>query len=310
MMARSSMDLADAGALQLARDFAGVLVEKRAHIRDRGGLLLQQDLAGDRLDLGVGQRDADREAVEQVGQKLNFGERALARRDDHDVAVQLLRDGFGHFGKQRGALLRVADVLLGLVEDEERAGQPTVLGLQPQRLLRDQQELFGRDVRGLRRKLRLEQLLRFRFARGEVGVAGHHGASDRAADIEIVEFALEGLSGRFDGGFHLVELTLRMKPETEAGLGVLLGKADGAKQDSQDRQPHIVGRAAGQRAGRGDQAARAPSRRVQLAEQGAKVLGNRWNKAPGGGAVRESSCPATGGRASSAGATCRCRRSR
>ena len=90
MIARSSIDLADARALKLARDFAGVLVEKRAHVRDRCGLLLQKHLAGDRLDLGVGQGNADREAVEQICQKLNFGERTLASRHDHDVAVELL----------------------------------------------------------------------------------------------------------------------------------------------------------------------------------------------------------------------------
>ena len=49
--------LADARALKLPRDFAGVLVEQGAHIRDCGGLFLQQHLASDRLDLGVGQRE-------------------------------------------------------------------------------------------------------------------------------------------------------------------------------------------------------------------------------------------------------------
>ena len=79
----------------MPRDFAGVLVEQRAHIRDRCGLLLQQNLPSDRLDLGVRQRDADREAVEQVCQKLNFGQRTLTGRHDHDVAVELLGNRFG-----------------------------------------------------------------------------------------------------------------------------------------------------------------------------------------------------------------------
>ncbi len=78
-----------------------------------------------------------------------------------------------------------------------------------------------------------------------------------------------------------------MQPQTEAGLGVLLGQADGAKQDSQDRQPHIVRCSAGQRPGRGDQAARAPSCCVQLAQQSAKVLRDRWNEAPGLRSVRK-----------------------
>ena len=79
------------------------------------------------------------------------------------MAVELLGNGFGYLGEERSPLLGVTNILLGFVQDEKRTGQPAILGLQPQGILRDQEKLLGSDVGDLRRKLRLQQLLRLRL---------------------------------------------------------------------------------------------------------------------------------------------------
>ena len=76
------------------------------------------------------------------------------------MAVELLGNSFGYLREERGPLLRVADVLLCFVQDEKCAGQPAILGLQLQGILRDQEKLLSSDIGDLRRKLRLKQLLR------------------------------------------------------------------------------------------------------------------------------------------------------
>ena len=52
-------------------------------------------------------------------ESLSVGvERTLPGADDHHLAVQLLRHGFRHLSDQRRTVVRVADVLLDLVENE------------------------------------------------------------------------------------------------------------------------------------------------------------------------------------------------
>ena len=78
-----------------------------------------------------------------------------------------------------------------------------------------------------------------------------------------------------------------MQPQTEPGLGVLLGKSDGAQENCQNCQPHIVSGSAWQGAGSGNQPPCALSRSIQFAEQGAEVLGDRGDEAAGGGTIRK-----------------------
>jgi hypothetical protein len=78
-----------------------------------------------------------------------------------------------------------------------------------------------------------------------------------------------------------------MQPQTKLGLGVLLWKSDSAKEYRQDCQSHIVGGSARKGASSGDQASSALSSRIQFAQQGAEVLGDRGNQATGSSSIRK-----------------------
>ena len=74
-----------------------MLLEQLANRLQCRGLLLQEHLAGDLLDLGIGQRHTNREAIHQFVQQRDVRERALARAYDHDLAFELLRHSLDDF---------------------------------------------------------------------------------------------------------------------------------------------------------------------------------------------------------------------
>ena len=141
------------------------------------------------------------------------------------------------------------------------------------------QELRRRDVGGLGRELRPDRLPGLGFAGREGRGTGEDGAGDRAAHIEVIELPLEAPALRLDRGFHGVEAPLGVQPQAEPGLGVLRRQAGGAQQQPEDGEAHVVGAAAGQRTGRGHEAAGAPGGDVELAQQRGQIFGDRGDQA-------------------------------
>jgi hypothetical protein len=95
--------------------------------------------------------------------------------------------------------------------------------------------------------------------------------------------------GNFDRRLHLVELALRIQPQAESGLWILLRKADRPQQNGEYCQTDIIGGAARERASGGDQTTRALSRGVQFTKEGTKVFRDRRHKASGGGTIGKAS---------------------
>ena len=114
--------LSDRCAAELPRDFARVRIENALDCLDRRGLLLQQHFPGNGFDIGVRECDADREAIHHLLELRHPRQGALPRADDHYSAVELFRDGLRDLGHDGRALMRVADVLLNFVEDQQRTG--------------------------------------------------------------------------------------------------------------------------------------------------------------------------------------------
>ena len=279
--------LTDARALELARNLAAVLLQEVLHRRDRRGLLLQEHLADDGLDVLVGELDADGVAVGQLLQLGRRGERALARGDDEHVAVELLRKRFGHFGDERRAVVGVADVLLHLVEDEQRARGTSVAADELQHALDGGEELLGRDVGATRRELRLQRVARLGLGGREARVAREKRVGDVLADVEVVQLGRPLLPRAFDSALHLVEPALIVEPQAELRLRVLVGQSSAAQEHREDRQANVIGCAAREGAGRREQTARALARGVELAEQLTQLVGHRRHEASRRGAVGE-----------------------
>ena len=177
--------------------------------------------------------------------------------------------------------------MLHFVQHKQRAGDAPVTSLEQQGLLDGREELLGGDVPRKGRITCPQGLSCLGFARSEASIAGEQCLGDRAADVQIVQLAVESLARGLHGFADFVEVPLRMKPEAEAGLRVLFRQARCAKHDAQDRESNLVGRAARQRARGRDQPAGATTSRVELAEQFAQFIRQRGHQRPCTGSIGE-----------------------
>ena len=191
----------------------------------------------------------------------------------------MLAERFRHFGDERRAVVRVADILLDLVEHEDDARRATVTSDELQHAPERGEKLLGREVGVARRKLGLQRVARFCLGGRKVRVACHQRARDRTADVEVVQLGSPPLARRLDALLDLIEPALVVQPEAELRLRVLVRKPDAAQEHGEDRHPDVVRRPAGQRSGRGEQAACALARGVELAKEAAKVIWHRWHEA-------------------------------
>ena len=106
-------------AAEVPVDLAADRVERRLERRDVLGLLAEHDLAHDRLDVLVGQRDLHREAVGQLLQRGRRRQRALAGGDEQHLALEARRAALDDVLDGERLLVVVADVLLHLVEHDQ-----------------------------------------------------------------------------------------------------------------------------------------------------------------------------------------------
>ena len=85
----------------MAGDFAAVRLDRALHGRNRRRLLAERHLAGDRLDVGVGERHLHDEPVHQFVEQFDVVERLLAGGDEQHPAVELLGECLGQLGEDR-----------------------------------------------------------------------------------------------------------------------------------------------------------------------------------------------------------------
>ena len=110
-------------AAEVPVDLTADRVERRLERRDVLGLLAKHDLAHDGLDVLVGERDLDGEAVGQLLQRRRRRQRALPGRDEEHLALEARRAALDDVLHGERLLVVVADVLLHLVEHDERERQ-------------------------------------------------------------------------------------------------------------------------------------------------------------------------------------------
>ncbi len=224
--------------MEVPRHLARVPFEHLLDGRGRGGLLLEQNLPGDRLDLGIRELDGNAEAVAEPLQRLRPGrQRRLSRRDEKHPASKPGLDGLRQVGDRGRPVPHFVDVLLHLVEHQNRERNFSIRG---KRLLGGRDELVVCDV-GLRRWELVEQELPGRLdVRSEGRIRGDECLRDDWAHIEVVEFPIPTPALGLDSFPHPAKQPVVPQPEAEPGLGVLLGEPARPKQDGQHRQPHMA----------------------------------------------------------------------
>ena len=166
-------------------------IQQATDLGNAGRLLLQEHLAGNCLDLDVGERHANGETVEELVQQRDIGERALTGTDDHHMAVELLGDRLSYLGDEGGADVGIPDVLLHFIKNQDGARDTPVLADAAQGFLGGEDERLRGDVGSLRRELGLDALTGLGLGRSKLGIALQNRASKRTAHVEIVELARE-----------------------------------------------------------------------------------------------------------------------
>src|SRR4051812_13300796 len=164
-------NFANARSLKLARDLPRVPVQLVAHNRNGGRLFLEKHPSRYCLHIRVGERHANREPVHELLEEWHARQSTLASSDEHYLAVEFLGDSLRNLGEQHRAVVRVANVLLRLVENEDGAREPSVPSSLAERLLGDAEEISRGDIGVALGKLLSNRLARLDLVRGELGIA-------------------------------------------------------------------------------------------------------------------------------------------
>ena len=208
-------------------------------------------------------------------------QRRLAGAHQQQPAVQIGADVFGDLLHVVGALHLVADELLDLVDDQQRAGQLAVVA---KNLFDD----FQSVVDG-RRAVVLELFADAGLGIGRCGVLRVGG--DECLGQRDGQLQAENFFGQIAALLLQCRLNLglqpgRAQPQDEPGLGQVLGQAGSAQHQLDEGQAHVVHRAGAQRAGGGTQSAQRLGAVAQLGEHGAD-LGRQADQRARSGAVVE-----------------------
>ena len=180
----------------------------------RSARFLQYDAARDRLDIGVGKFDVNGETALQALKRWRTGQRRLAGSQEQKTVAEALAAGLDHFLHDIGTTGVVADILLHLVEDDDRAGHLTI---GRQGVLKGGNKLVGGNVLRFR-ELRPERGPGLFFAGGEVRVGRQQSFGDQRADVHVVQLTAEIPTFRLDHGTDLVVDTVFPQPDAETRL--------------------------------------------------------------------------------------------
>ena len=131
------------GAAQVAGDFAEVCAPDLFDLGLGRGLFGQDDLPCHILDVPVAQHHLDWETPHQALQVGHSRQGRLAGANKQQLAVEVLRQGFGDFLHLEGLFGIGTDVLLHLIQHHQRQGKLAVHG---QRGFDGRGHLFAGDV--------------------------------------------------------------------------------------------------------------------------------------------------------------------
>ena len=140
----------DLGAGELPFDLAAVVVEQFLQPGFRRGLLLEDDLAGDLLNVGVLQLDRDGKAPLEPLKEGRAGQCVLAGADEQEVGPQPRAALLLDILHRLGTACVIVDVLLDFIEDDHRVRQ---FSLSTDRLHDPVDHVVDRNVLGVGREL-------------------------------------------------------------------------------------------------------------------------------------------------------------
>ena len=272
----------DLGSRQVTRDLTEVFGEHLVDRRDVLWLLGEDDLADDRLDVGVRQLDFHGEAPHELLQHGRTGQRCLTRASEKKAPTEVLTAGLGDLLDQEGAGLVLTDVLLDLIESDQRERELAILR---ERVANGVDHLLGRDVIDLG-ELLLQQCPRLLGAAGEIRIDLEQCLRDVRRDVEVPQLLVPVFAGCLDALSDPIEVAFVPQPHYESGQRVLLGKPDRLEHDIEQLEPHIVPGTRSELSRRGVQTAQPASRSAELFELIADV-GGEVDDTPGGRAIGE-----------------------
>lgn len=226
---------------------AGQLTLVGSHALGNGGLLLrllaQDGFTDDAFDIGVGELRLDREArLKSLQGGCSTVQRGLAGANQKQAAAKIGADMLGDFLNVICSLNLIADELLYLVNDQQRAGELPALS---KNLLHHVERIANRG--GI---VVLELIPDGRLSVGGAGIFGlgtDQRFSQRDRQLQaanfLSKFTLLLLERRLDLGFQ----PGRAKPEDKSGLRKVLRQVGGAQHQLDEREADVVHRARAKR---------------------------------------------------------------
>ena len=186
---------------QMPGDLAEVGLHDLLDRRGGLGLLGQNHLADDGVDVGIGKLDADREAAFKLLEVGGAGHGGLAGTDEQQLAANTLADGLDGFLDVDRTLAIAADILLHLIQHDQGQRQLFVPG---EGLLDGLQHVVAGDI--LNVGIEVVERLDAGGGRGkQIGLELDQRGMQPFGDVEVVEFFLPVVAVLFDMGFDGVE---------------------------------------------------------------------------------------------------------
>ena len=270
---------ADAAAREVPVDLPGARFQGRPDIVDAVLALGQDDPPDHRLHVLVRQLDIDPETPLETLQGRGARQRRLSGGDEEQTVAEPLAAGLDEILDDIGAVGALSDVLLHLVEDDDRAGH---LAAGSQGVLQGGGELVDGDV-GRPRELGPQRLSGLLLAVRETGVRGEQGPGDEGAHVEVVQLPAKLPALRLDQVTHPVVDAVLAEPEAEARLGKALGETRGLEDDPEQGEADALPGAV-EGSGRGVQPMPPPAEGGEFRQQFPHVA-RQPGHAPGLGAV-------------------------
>ena len=255
-------DMLQLGAAQMARDFAQIVAPDMLHLGLCRGLLGQDDLAGDVLDVPVAQHHLHRKTPHQALQVGHAGQRRLAGAHEEQLAVEVLGQGLGDLLHLEGFFCVGADVLLDLVEHDQGQRELAIFG---QRGFDGRDHLLAGDVGDLG-ELFFQQLARLGLGVRQIRASLQNSLGQMLGDIEMRQLLRQGPTHRLQFGLDDGQDAFTLHPQDELCLVVLLGQPHGLEHDAQQGQTYLVAGTRSELAGRGVQTTVALTLDTQLLE--------------------------------------------
>ena len=220
---------ADAAAREVAVNLPSARFQGRPDVVDAVLSFRQHDPPDHRLHVLVGQLHVDPETALETLQGRGAGERGLPGADEEQAVSEPLAAGLDEILDDIGPVGVLSDVLLHLVEEDDRAGHPAA---RSQGVLQGGDERVRGDVRRLR-ELGAQGLPGLLLAVGEIWIRFKQGPGDEGAHVQVVQLPAKLPALRLDQVTHPVVEAVLAEPEAEPRLGKALGEPRRLEHDSE-----------------------------------------------------------------------------